>query len=167
MEGINFPSEKDDCKKIEKKIALNVLYAEKEKIYPVYMSKHNSNCEKQVILLMISNGEKQCHYLPVYKLSALLRGITTKNNGAFCCLNCIHSFRTLNILASHFCNVIMPSEDTKLVKFNQYQKSNKTPFFFKQILSVLQKRLMDVKIILKIHIKQKSAKVFHQVFQCL
>ena len=130
MEGINFPSEKDDCKKIEKKIALNVLYAEKEKIYPVYMSKHNSNCEKQVILLMISNGEKQCHYLPVYKLSALLRGITTKNNGAFCCLNCIHSFRTLNILASHFCNVIMPSEDTKLVRFNQYQKSNKTPFFF-------------------------------------
>ena len=38
-------------------IALNVLYAKKEKIHPAYISKHNSNREKQVILLMVSNGE--------------------------------------------------------------------------------------------------------------
>ena len=30
-------------------IALNVLYAKKEKIYPAYVSKHKSNCEKQVL----------------------------------------------------------------------------------------------------------------------
>ena len=57
-EGINYPSEKNDWKKFEKnvvKIALNVLCVKKEKIYPSYVSKHNSNCEKQVILLMISN----------------------------------------------------------------------------------------------------------------
>ena len=29
----------------------------KEKIYPAYVSKHNSNCEKQVIFLMIPNGK--------------------------------------------------------------------------------------------------------------
>ena len=40
------------------KIAFNVFYAKKEKIYPAYVSKCNSNREKQVILLMISNGEK-------------------------------------------------------------------------------------------------------------
>ena len=34
----------------------------KKKIYPAYVSKHNSNCEKQVILLMILNNEKQRHY---------------------------------------------------------------------------------------------------------
>ena len=39
-------------------------------MYPAYVSKHNSNREKQVILLMISNGEKQWHYLAVKKLSA-------------------------------------------------------------------------------------------------
>ena len=47
-------------KKIEKNnvtIALNVLYAKKESIYPAYVSKHNSNCEKQVIFLMIPNEE--------------------------------------------------------------------------------------------------------------
>ena len=28
--------------------AVNVLYCKKEKIYRAYVSKHNSNCEKQV-----------------------------------------------------------------------------------------------------------------------
>ena len=53
-EGTNFSSEKDDWKKFEKNnvtIALNVLYAKKEKTYPAYVSK------KQVLLLMISNAK--------------------------------------------------------------------------------------------------------------
>ena len=27
-----------------------------------------------------------------------------------------------------FCNVVIPSEDTKILEFNQYQKSDKAPF---------------------------------------
>ena len=69
------------------------------------------------------------------KLSALLRGITSKNYGYFC-LNCLHSFRTKNKLESHrkkcenkdSSSVIMPSEDTKILGFNQYKKSYKVPF---------------------------------------
>ena len=38
-------------------ITLNVLYAKKEKIHPAYVSKHNSNREIHVILLMIPSGE--------------------------------------------------------------------------------------------------------------
>ena len=52
-EGINFPSKKDDWKKFEKNnvtVAFNVLYAKERKKYPAYVSKNNSNCEKQVIL---------------------------------------------------------------------------------------------------------------------
>ena len=45
---------------------------EKKKIYPAYVSKHNSNDEKQVILLMIPNGEGW-NYHAAKKLSALLR----------------------------------------------------------------------------------------------
>ena len=60
-------------------IALNVLYAKKEKIYPGYVSKHSSNREKQVMLLMISNREGW-HYLAVKNLSALLKKITSRNN---------------------------------------------------------------------------------------
>ena len=94
-EGINYPSEKDDWKKFEKNnltsIAVNVLYVKNERMYPAYVSKHNS---KQVNLLMIPNGEKW-HYLAVKKLSALLRGITSKTNGGdFYCLNCFHPIRT-------------------------------------------------------------------------
>ena len=40
-EGINYPSEKNDWKKFKKNnltIALNVLYAKNEKIYPAYIS---------------------------------------------------------------------------------------------------------------------------------
>ena len=55
-EEIDFPSEKDDWKKIEKnnvRIAFNVLHGKKVKIYPAYVLKYNSNREKYVILLMI------------------------------------------------------------------------------------------------------------------
>ena len=94
-EEINFSSEKNDWKKIGKNnvtIALNVLYAKKEKIYPAYVSKHNSNREKQVILLMILNGGRW-HYLAVKKISALFRGITSKQHSDF---HCVYSFTTEN-----------------------------------------------------------------------
>ena len=73
---------------------------------------------------MISNGEKQRHYLAVKKLSGLLRGITSKNNADFYCLNSFHSFRTKKKLESHtrayenkdFCNVIMSSEETNNIR---------------------------------------------------
>ena len=54
-ERINFPSEIHDWKKIGKNkatIALNVLHANKEIADPAYVSKHNSNYEKEVIFLM-------------------------------------------------------------------------------------------------------------------
>ena len=58
-EVINYPSEKDwkECVKNNLTIALNVLYTKKQKIYPVYVSRHNTNHGKQVIFLMISNRE--------------------------------------------------------------------------------------------------------------
>ena len=76
------------------------MYDKKEKICPVYVSKQNSNHEKQVILLLVSNreirearSEGRWHYLAIKKLWALLRGITLKNHGELHCLNCLHSFR--------------------------------------------------------------------------
>ena len=41
-------------------------------IYPAYVSKHKPNREKQVIILMILNGEGW-HCLAAKKLSSLLR----------------------------------------------------------------------------------------------
>ena len=65
-----------------------------------YKSKHNLTREKQVILLMISNGENR-HYLVVKSLPGLLKGITSNHKEDFYCLNCFHSYRTKNKLESH------------------------------------------------------------------
>ena len=63
-------------------------------------------------------------------------------------MNCLHSFRTKNKLESHkklcenkdFCNVIMSSEDTKILEFNQYQKSDKAPFvIYADLESIIEK----------------------------
>ena len=94
-------------------IAVNAWYAKKY-IYPAYISKNHSNCEKQVILLMIPNGDtiatgamskeskakserrrQQWHYVAVKKnLSALLREITPKYHVDSYFLNCLHCFVT-------------------------------------------------------------------------
>ena len=65
---INFPSTSNDWKifELNNEIALNILYVSHNtrKIHVAYKSMHNLTCDKQVILLMISNGENW-HYLTV------------------------------------------------------------------------------------------------------
>ena len=58
MERINYPSKIDDWKTFEKNnraVALNILCTKEKEICPAYISKRNSDCEKQIILLMIPN----------------------------------------------------------------------------------------------------------------
>ena len=135
--GTNYPSKIDDWKTFQKnnlKIDVNILYIREKEIYPAYILKHDSTCEKQIILLMIPIEEKEVwHYLAVKKLFTLLRGITSKHHGEFYCLNCLHSFKTENKLKFHekvcknkdFGGIVMPSEKDKILEFNQYMKSNK------------------------------------------
>ena len=82
--------------------------------------KNTSNREKQGILLMIPN-EEIGHFLAVKNL---LRGITSKHHGDFYCLD----YKYEKKYESHkkvfknkdYCNVLMPSEDTKTLEINQY-----------------------------------------------
>ena len=57
-----------------------------------------------------------------------------------------------------FWDVFMPSKDTKILEFNPYQKSDKASFIIYADLACIieNRRLMDVKIILKIHLQQKK-----------
>ena len=81
-EGINCSSNIDYWKMFEKNnptVPLNILYNKEKELCPVYISKINSVCEKQIILLMIPNEEKEgWHYLAVKELSSLLRGIISQ-----------------------------------------------------------------------------------------
>ena len=48
------------------------ILTKKKELCPVYVSKINADCEKQINLLMIPNEEKECrHYLAVEKLMAI------------------------------------------------------------------------------------------------
>ena len=125
---------------------------------------------------MISNGEKgRWHYLAVKKPSSLLRGITSKHYHDFCYLNCFHSFRTKNKLQSHkkvcenkdFCSIVMPSEYTEILEFNQYQKSDKAPFIIYADVECLIEKTDECKNNPENSSATKRANIFHQVFQCL
>ena len=84
---------------------------------------------------MITDGEKW-HYLAVKRLSGLLRGITSSHNGDFYCLNCFRVYTTKNKFEAHkktcennvYCHVEMPNEDNKIIKYNQGEKSIRSPF---------------------------------------
>ena len=84
---------------------------------------------------MISNGENW-HYLVVKSLRALLKGITSSHNEDFYCLNCFHTYTTKNKLEEHkqicennkYCHVEMSNENNKIIKYNQGEKSIKSPF---------------------------------------
>ena len=152
-EGIDFPAGIKDWKKFErnnKTIALNILFIphNTKTINLAYKSKYNRKRENQVVLLMITNGEKW-HYIalksvrtddgfnrPIRSLSRLFRGITSNNHGDFYCLGCLHSFRTDNALKKHerlcgnndYCHVEMPTKDNNTLKYNHGEKSLKAPF---------------------------------------
>ena len=131
------------------------MYTKEKEIPPAYISKYNSAREKEIILLMVPNEEKEgreakskarWHYLAVKKLSTLLHGINSKHKSDFYCLSCLHSFRTENKLKSYekvcrnFCGTVMASGKDKILEFNQYMKSDKMPYIvYADIESLIKK----------------------------
>ena len=149
---IDFPATSKDWRKLElnNEIALNILYIphNTRKIQVAYKSKQNLTCDKQVILLMITNGEKW-HYLTVNNLPGLLREITSTHKEDFYCLNCFRSYRTRNKLEVHkkicenhnYCNVEMPTKDNNIIKYKKGEKSIKLPFAVYADLECLLKKI--------------------------
>ena len=102
---------------------------------------------------MMPNGQGR-HYLAVKKLSALLRGITSKNNAdlflfklsSFLCNN-VSELQSYKKLCENkgFCNILVPSEDNKILEFNQYKKSDKAPFITDVDLACLIENINEYK----------------------
>ena len=96
---------------------------------------------------MITDGEKW-HFLAVKSLLALFRGITSKHEEDFYCLNCLQSYATENKLKKHkkvcenhdYCYVEIPEKDNKILKYNKGEKSMKAPFIrYADLESLLEK----------------------------
>ena len=138
-------------KKIIRQLLLIFCIKEKE-ICPAYISKINSNCEKQIILLIIPNKEKEgWQYLAIKKLSTLLRRITLKHQGDFYCFNCLHCFKIENKAKSHekicknknICGIVMSSEMDNILEFIQYMKSGKISYIvYANLESLIKNRFM-------------------------
>ena len=149
---IDFPATSKDWKKFElsNEIALNILYVPHNttKVHVAYKSKHNLTRENQIILLMITDGEKW-HYLTVKNLSGLLRGITSNHAGDFFCLNCFCAYSTKNKFEAHkkicenhdYCHVEMPTKDNNIIKHNHGEKSIKLPFVIYADLECLLEKI--------------------------
>ena len=116
-------------------------------IFHVYKSKHNHERKNQVVLLMINDGEKW-HYTALKSeqtedglirhtksLPRLFRGITSNHKGDYYCLNCLHSFRSYNILKKHekvcknndFSYIEMLTKKNNTLKYREGAKSLKIP----------------------------------------
>ena len=110
---------------------------------------------------MISNRERW-HYLAVQKLSVSFRGIATKHHRDFYPFNCFHFFATNKKPESHikvfenkvFAIFVMSSEHTKILELTQYQSLIKQYLLFMEISNVKDKKLLDLKLILKIHLQK-------------
>ena len=107
-----------------------------KQIKQAYISKCNNERDTHVNLIMITDGTNNWHYLAIKSISGLLRGITSNHNEDFSFLNCVHSYRTKRKLRKHekickdhdFCDIKMPDEDTKTLKYIFGEKSLKVPF---------------------------------------
>ena len=151
---IEFPSHSKDWRKFEcnnKTIALNILYVpyNTKQIKQAYISKYNNERYNQVNVLMITDGTSNWHYLAIKNISGLLRGITSNHNGDFYCLNCLHSYRTKSKLRKHekickdhdFCDIKMPDEDNKILKYIPGEKSLRVPFIIYADLECLLRKI--------------------------
>ena len=61
----------------------------------------------------------------------------------------------------------MPSEDTKILEFNQYQKSDKAPFIIYADLDSLIEKINGCKKKSENSSTSKVSERFHHGFQCL
>ena len=129
---------------------MNILFVphNKKEICHAYVPKNNHKCKNQVVLLMITDDGKRWHYLAVRSLSTFLREISSSNYGDFYCLNCFHSYQTLNKLKKReivcnnqdYCHIDMPKKGGNILKYSLGDKSLKAPFTIYADLECLLKK---------------------------
>ena len=103
-----------------------------------------------------------------------MKGTKSKHVADFYYLTCFYSFRTKSKFESHkkahenktFCVVLMPSEDTKILEFNQYQKSGKTPSIIYADLKSLNEKLDRWNTNPEKSLQRKYVNIFYQVQYC-
>ena len=134
--GLKFPVKLDQIvifEKLNPQISINVFGFEDRVVYPLRLSKSES--EQTINLLLISDGEKQ-HYCLIKSLSRLLSSQVSghKESNSFC-LNCLNHFPNEEKLKIHeeYClknqaiRIEMP-EKGSFISFIHHNRFIKVPF---------------------------------------
>ena len=140
MDGISIPTKIDDIDKFEKQneyIAIVVLgLNENGKVNTLRISKYTYDRKHLVVLLLITDLEKDFHYTLVNNHSRLISSQFTKHEEKiYICWNCLNVFHKEEKFQYHKeqCkqnkpqNIIMP-EDGSIVKFRNYKNTTRYPF---------------------------------------
>ena len=134
-QGVEFPVAAKHYGKIEEQnsININVFGYENEQFYPIHVSKHKN--EKVLILLLITQGEKQ-HYVFIKDFNEMMYNKTKHKERKHFCMYCLQCFSTDEILTKHKSNCMvingkqairMPKEGS-IVQFQNYHKQMPAPF---------------------------------------
>ena len=132
--GIEFPLQLKDVSKFENqnKISVNVFGHEKDKVYPLHLTK--KRFMRHVDLLVISSGNRS-HYCWIKNFNRLMNNGQHDNQKFYCCY-CLHGFWKKRLLNNHmpYCQTHgaqrteMPSEENKWLNYSDVSKQLKVPF---------------------------------------
>ena len=139
MDGIKYPVSLRGIDRFEKQnptIAVSVFsYNEKDKVYPLRISKYVYKREVDIYLMLLEKDEIT-HYCLIKSISRLLSSQVSKHNGEHhFCLRCMNPFCSQKSLEEHleYCNakecikINMPEKGTVL-KFKNHHHAEKVPF---------------------------------------
>ena len=140
MEGISIPTKIDDITKFENQnidIAIVVLgLNENGNVYTIRQSEYTYQRKHLVVLLLITDLEKDFHYTLVNSQSRLISSQFSKHDGKiYTCWNCLNTFYDEEKFQYHRdqCkenktqNIVMPKKGS-VVKFKNYQNTSWFPF---------------------------------------
>ena len=138
--GISFPTPTDEIARFEKNnnISINVIADNGDgRIYPLQGSR--DKFETKITLMLITDDDRNSHYVVVKDLSRLLcNQVTKKHAKRHYCFNCFNGFTSGIRLAEHmeYCNdkdcvkTILPTLDKSMLKFKNFKNTQRLQFIF-------------------------------------
>ena len=132
-EGIEFPVQEKDFKKIEvqNNICINVFGYENELVYLIFISKQTF--EDSIDLLLLIEKDKS-HYVYIKDFNIFMFHKTKNKNKKWFCKSCLQCFRSKNVLIKHKEDCLslngMQSVDVEkiIIKFENYSNQLSVPF---------------------------------------
>ena len=100
--GLVFPITVNDQKKFEDLnsiMSVNLFGYDDDKVYPLYISRHQDRPHQIDLLLLAENGNR--HYCWIKDLNKLMASYNNNHNRKWFCKRCLHPFSREDLLIKH------------------------------------------------------------------